>query len=825
MVKAILQTKPTANQPGDVWEREADQMADAVLRQRTSPEAAPKKPGQTPPFRRTPVAPPSSEIPASVGTVLESAGQPLETQTRATMESRFGHDFSQVRVHADAQAAKSAQSVNALAYTVGQDIAFGTGRYAPNTQAGQKLLAHELTHVVQQSGQGARSLQRKPPAGEETDINLLPDFEAQVSDSAAILQYNKTRKVTLNVIHPQKKGGRPFAYQYLPPIPSRQYAIIRLVLAPGVSVSDEGFPKKSYISNWDNPSVEIYRVQNTAQVPSQGEPINPGNYVGTSLEPVLNADEIDLLGPVFQVERRPDGVDITHIETRNTLQVTVPFSSGSTRFAYHLVHGNPLGIPGVVLKNSKIIVVMTPDVKVLNIGPSQAPVNLDINLYQVKDASQVPAQGSPIDESAFAGYELRSWKKNTVYSTSETLSMLMVDTVIMSLPIVGQLAAVGMFAYGVYTGHDHWGRPLNETDLVIMGIAAALPFAVAGGVKLAEVASNLGRNTSEMTKILRGIEALDPTEQKKVLEWAKLVRKGKTIPEQEAAAFEQMLVKVDKAAKEAAAQVTRKIEAVDKELAKAKTQLMDKENVKPFDPATDTSNFQNKKEVSKAVEKAFAKDSKYIKPASFEQTKSVANQNKSIQGSDVVKGLKGNTFNPANQAVLDVLGDVFKAQENPQAYGKIVAEVWERAKSIPTARVTETGRSPYTLAMMDMLIERGTQIDVVTDFIFPTDFATQILKPGASYVDLAFVIDIHGISPHMLQFLVVDDALKALQPPSSMKQFLTNLSKVTDSSGNKLGGDIWTLLFDVDFHDTTTKSIRRPESLIPTLKSVLPGIE
>ena len=66
------------------------------------------------------------------------------------MESRFGHDFSQVRVHVDSQAVESAGAVNALAYTVGRDIVFGPGRYAPQTSDGRRLLAHELTHVLQQ---------------------------------------------------------------------------------------------------------------------------------------------------------------------------------------------------------------------------------------------------------------------------------------------------------------------------------------------------------------------------------------------------------------------------------------------------------------------------------------------------------------------------------------------------------------------------------------------------------------------------------------------------------------------------------------------------
>lgn len=90
-------------------------------------------------------------VPPVVHEVLNSPGQPLDAETRAYMEPRFGHDFSKVRVHADGKAAESAQAINALAYTAGRDIAFDKGQYAPETTGGKKLLAHELTHVVQQS--------------------------------------------------------------------------------------------------------------------------------------------------------------------------------------------------------------------------------------------------------------------------------------------------------------------------------------------------------------------------------------------------------------------------------------------------------------------------------------------------------------------------------------------------------------------------------------------------------------------------------------------------------------------------------------------------
>src|SRR6266516_5474528 len=91
-------------------------------------------------------------VPSIVHDVLNSPGQPLDASTRAFMEPRFGHDFSGVRVHTDARAAESAKSVNALAYTVGRDVVFGSNQYRPEMTAGKRLLAHELTHVVQQSG-------------------------------------------------------------------------------------------------------------------------------------------------------------------------------------------------------------------------------------------------------------------------------------------------------------------------------------------------------------------------------------------------------------------------------------------------------------------------------------------------------------------------------------------------------------------------------------------------------------------------------------------------------------------------------------------------
>lgn len=101
-------------------------------------------------------------IPSSVAQVIASPGSALHPGLRHEMEKGFGYDFSKVRIHTGMAAAKSAQEVNALAYTVGHSIAFGRDQFAPATTQGQRLLAHELTHVVQQS-----AAQRLQPAGQD----------------------------------------------------------------------------------------------------------------------------------------------------------------------------------------------------------------------------------------------------------------------------------------------------------------------------------------------------------------------------------------------------------------------------------------------------------------------------------------------------------------------------------------------------------------------------------------------------------------------------------------------------------------------------------
>jgi hypothetical protein len=146
--KKRLQRKLTIGASNDPLEQEADRIADEVSAAQRRP-AKSCAPSQIHRFSGHSTGQ-LDAAPASVDQALAGPGRPLDTALSQEMEQRFGHDFSQVRVHSDLAAEQSAQDVNAHAYTAGRDIVFGAGRFAPTTHEGQRLIAHELTHVVQQ---------------------------------------------------------------------------------------------------------------------------------------------------------------------------------------------------------------------------------------------------------------------------------------------------------------------------------------------------------------------------------------------------------------------------------------------------------------------------------------------------------------------------------------------------------------------------------------------------------------------------------------------------------------------------------------------------
>lgn len=190
-----LQAKLSIGAHDDFFEREADRIADQVT-----------SPGNAPQFRRAPtrvqrkggISASSLKVPASVNQTLARSGRPIDAGTRAALEPRFGVSFADVRVHNDATAAASARDINANAYTVGRDVVFAAGQFRPHTRDGLHLLAHELTHVMQQTGAGPSVVQRdlaiEPQAVDkkerplsEKDIKQAIDFnEKRIKDKKTL---------------------------------------------------------------------------------------------------------------------------------------------------------------------------------------------------------------------------------------------------------------------------------------------------------------------------------------------------------------------------------------------------------------------------------------------------------------------------------------------------------------------------------------------------------------------------------------------------------------------------------------------------------------
>lgn len=196
-----IQTKLKIGEPGDKYEQEADQIADEVMRM---PEPSVQRQMETQEeeeeeemVQRKAIASASSpvseaqdesEVPSIVHEVLRSPGQPLDKNTRAFMEPRLGHDFSQVRIHTDSRAEQLAQSLNARAFTLRNNIVFNRGEYHPGSSTGQHLLAHELTHFLQQRQAIEPTIQKaRVPAtdlaqehDESDSSHLTPDLSTPV---------------------------------------------------------------------------------------------------------------------------------------------------------------------------------------------------------------------------------------------------------------------------------------------------------------------------------------------------------------------------------------------------------------------------------------------------------------------------------------------------------------------------------------------------------------------------------------------------------------------------------------------------------------------
>ncbi len=173
----IIQPKLTINKPNDIYEQEADAVADRVMRM-PSPEvyttfftpkpitniqrkcAQSEEEEKKLQMKGETSAAGGIKAPQVVNNVINSPGQSLDTSTKNFMESGFGYNFSNIQIHNDSLANQSSSEINALAYTYGNHIAFRANQYQPNTNSGKQLLAHELVHAIQQNKTSFR-IQRK----------------------------------------------------------------------------------------------------------------------------------------------------------------------------------------------------------------------------------------------------------------------------------------------------------------------------------------------------------------------------------------------------------------------------------------------------------------------------------------------------------------------------------------------------------------------------------------------------------------------------------------------------------------------------------------
>lgn len=165
-----IQSKLKIGQPGDLFEKEAELASNRVTGMpehelRYQPKEEEKKKHGEGIFQpkdhhdQTPEV--ALHLESSIGET-KGGSKPLSESTRAFMEQRFGQDFSQVRLHTDKQATEAAAAVKAKTFTAGEDVFFGTGQYSPQTEEGRRLIAHELTHVVQQRMSGSKRISRLP---------------------------------------------------------------------------------------------------------------------------------------------------------------------------------------------------------------------------------------------------------------------------------------------------------------------------------------------------------------------------------------------------------------------------------------------------------------------------------------------------------------------------------------------------------------------------------------------------------------------------------------------------------------------------------------
>ncbi|HEY5951767.1 MAG TPA: DUF4157 domain-containing protein [Kofleriaceae bacterium] len=300
--------------PGDRFEREADQVADAVMRGGSADVTT----ANPPPVQRACAACSREDDTirgAPQGTTLNTnanvtgaitqargGGAPLGGAARAFFEPRFGRDFSDVRVHNDPNAHGLARSLIARAFTVGNDIFFDRGEYSPATEGGRRLLAHELTHVVQQRGAG-QQIQLKSKEAWKYRYDSKKDADAKVKELRAkglnvydSHQDGKTWTFELDVL--TQKEAEAEAKAAADPkydIEVKQEPISKSFYVHKVLKCPEGLPAKAGYQTWDkcfakeSDAKKLVRKFTSAHIPAEVSPKQPSGKFGVYFAPLDKA--------------------------------------------------------------------------------------------------------------------------------------------------------------------------------------------------------------------------------------------------------------------------------------------------------------------------------------------------------------------------------------------------------------------------------------------------------------------------------------------------------------------------------------------------------
>jgi hypothetical protein len=316
-----LQRQPGGGASNDPLEREADRAADQAL-------AAPA------PFSGNAAAPriqcdavrgTADALPASVERALAGPGSPLKPALRYDMEQRFGHDFSQVQVHSGTAAERSAHDVNAHAYTVGRDIVFAAGRFAPETHQGRRLIAHELAHVVQQSAaNGMRREHGTSTLSFPTLIQRQPEENHPQPESSKKPAPQKTLKsagVDLN--DPAASNTAALIDEAL----SRNKKLAPYIgdsLNAGFRIAEKGkFVRASTDGNFDDAYRDAYDLDSSTTVPKHTEGffdskksaihLRPGAKFGTALHEAVHRLASPALYRVYLQEAMKVSTNLTEV--------------------------------------------------------------------------------------------------------------------------------------------------------------------------------------------------------------------------------------------------------------------------------------------------------------------------------------------------------------------------------------------------------------------------------------------------------------------------------------------------------------------------------